>query len=626
MDQTYRVGTDVHVLPSQLPVPGVGTIPINAFVLMSERPGLVDCGLGVDADAFVDALGAVVDPADLEWIWLTHDDADHTGSLRRILDLAPRARLVTHGFSALRQNAEWAVPLDRVMAVAPGDRLDAGDRMLRAVRPPTYDNPMSTGIFDESTATFFAVDSFGAILPTSPSDLDALADDVLVGGMTAWATFDSPWLHLADRDRLARYLDGYRDLGAERVLSSHLPPAIGRIDRLLDFVASIPDAEPFIPPDATAFDTISGRPRRQLGIRDPRRRRLGPATGKQHDVVHVVLRRCGPGAAGSLLVHLDVPARRARDHRGDVVDPEERVGIERAALLVGVDRGPHRLEIVADHQQRASRRDRTEQVVRTPAVGRARDRRVVRGDEVERSALERLERVGVDVAAVDVQSAARGFGGDPVEGRARCRSRSRSIRAPLARPRRRPRPRRRRGPDRRSRRRSRRRGSRWGCRSTAGRRGSAGPSRLRSPTAGPRRAMSSSARLKLIMAPTRLPSAAAAETCWLGSVTLPAAYRPGDRCRAGRVDGLDEVAETGRVRRGRESESGERLGPDPEPRADRHRVRGDAAATGQLDRGDVPVGAGDDAPRPARRRRRPRRPAAARARRVGVDPGRAHDA
>ncbi|MCU1458477.1 MAG: beta-lactamase domain protein [Actinomycetia bacterium] len=257
MDQPYRVGTDVHVLPSQLPVPGVGVIPIHAFVLMSRQPVLIDCGLGIDADAFVDALRSVIDPADLAWIWLTHDDSDHTGSLQRILELAPQARLVTHGLGALRMNTSWAVPLDRVMAVAPGDRLDVGDRMLRATRPPTYDNPMSTGIFDESTSTFFSVDSFGAILPSSPRHLEELSDEELAGGMTAWATFDSPWLHLADPERLSRVLDTVRGMGAERVLSSHLPPAIGRIDALLEIVAAIPDAEPFVAPDEAAFNAIA---------------------------------------------------------------------------------------------------------------------------------------------------------------------------------------------------------------------------------------------------------------------------------------------------------------------------------------------------------------------------------
>ena len=257
MDQPYQVGSDVHVLPTQLVVPGVGMIPVHAFVLLAEQPVLIDCGLGVDEPEFVEALRSVIDPKELEWIWLTHDDSDHTGSLRSVMELAPDARLATHGLGALRMNTWWPVPLDRVHALALGDRLDVGDRTLRALRPPTYDNPMSTAIFDESTSTLFAVDSFGAILSDAIQDLDSVSEEELVGGMVAWATFDSPWLHLSDRSRWARTLEDVRRLGAERILSSHLPPAIGRIDSLLEVMSSIPDAEPFTAPDAAAFDEIA---------------------------------------------------------------------------------------------------------------------------------------------------------------------------------------------------------------------------------------------------------------------------------------------------------------------------------------------------------------------------------
>jgi len=256
MDDPYRVGSDVHVLPSQLIVPGVGSIPIHAFVLLAEQPVLIDCGLGVDGPAFMEALASVIDPAELRWIWLTHDDADHTGSLEAVMRSAPQARLATHGLGALRMNSWWPVPLERVHALTPGDRLDVGDRTLRALRPPTYDNPMSTAVFDESTSTLFSADSFGAILPGPHRDLAELSEDELQRGMEAWATFDSPWLHLTDRDRLATVLDEVRQLGAERVLSSHLPPAIGRVDSLLEVVAGIPDAEPFVAPDAATFDAI----------------------------------------------------------------------------------------------------------------------------------------------------------------------------------------------------------------------------------------------------------------------------------------------------------------------------------------------------------------------------------
>jgi flavorubredoxin len=257
VDQPYRVGADVHVLPSQLVVPGVGSIPINAFVLMSDQPVLVDTGLGVDEEEFIGALRSVIDPADLAWIWLSHDDLDHSGNLRALLDLAPSARLATHGLGALRLNSSWPVPLDRVHALVPGDRLDVGDRLLLALRPPTFDNPMSTGFLDESTGTLFPVDSFGAILGGPYQDLVEVPDEELLGGMTSWATFDSPWLHATDRDQLDRALDEVRGLGAERVVASHLPPTLGGPDRLLDVLATIPDAEPFVAPSADAFAEIA---------------------------------------------------------------------------------------------------------------------------------------------------------------------------------------------------------------------------------------------------------------------------------------------------------------------------------------------------------------------------------
>ena len=73
------------------------------------------------------------------------------------------------------------------------------------------------------------------------------------------------------------------------------------------------------------------------------------------------------------------------------------------------------------------------------------------------------------------------------------------------------------------------RACRWGCRSTSGRRCSGDPSRLRWPTVGcgP---MSSCARLKLMMAPTRLPFAAAGIPAGSG--------RPYCRRHRGRVPGF----------------------------------------------------------------------------------------
>ena len=254
MDTSYQPAPDVHVLPTTLPLPGLGVLPINAYVLHAEEPVLVDTGLAADGDAFIDALTSIIDPAALRWVWLTHDDADHTGNIQRVFDLAPNARLVTHGFAALRMSSWWPVPMERVHAIRVGDRLAVGDRTLRAVAPPLFDNPMSTGILDEATGAMFSVDSFGAILPEPTDDAEQVPADALAGGMRAWAASDSPWAHIVDRRRFSDVLDGVRRLQPTAIYSSHLPAARGTsIERFLSVLESVPDAEPAVAPSHEEF-------------------------------------------------------------------------------------------------------------------------------------------------------------------------------------------------------------------------------------------------------------------------------------------------------------------------------------------------------------------------------------
>lgn len=256
MDAPYQAAPDVHVLPTSLPLPGTGVVlPINAYVLLADEPVLVDAGIGVDSDEFLDALTSIVDLNALRWVWLTHDDADHTGSIQRVLEAAPHARLVTNAFSALRMATWWPVPFDRVHAVRAGDRLPVGDRTLLAVSPPLFDSPLSIGFLDEATGSFFSVDSFGALLPEATEDAAQVPHDALAGGMLAWALADSPWTQLVDRQRFSQVLDGVRRLEPTSIFSSHLPAASGTsLERFLEVLASVPGAEPAVAPNHEEFE------------------------------------------------------------------------------------------------------------------------------------------------------------------------------------------------------------------------------------------------------------------------------------------------------------------------------------------------------------------------------------
>jgi hypothetical protein len=75
--------------------------------------------------------------------------------------------------------------------------------------------------------------------------------------MLGWATSDSPWAHVVDRQRFGQVLDRVRQLQPTRIFSSHLPAASGTsLEEFLKVLQTVPDAEPFMPPDSEQFSQM----------------------------------------------------------------------------------------------------------------------------------------------------------------------------------------------------------------------------------------------------------------------------------------------------------------------------------------------------------------------------------
>jgi hypothetical protein len=258
--RTHRISDDVTVLNDQLEIPGIGFLPINAFVLHAREPVVVDTGLGLPDRDFVQTLRTVMDPAEVRWIWLTHPDRDHTGGLFALLDAAPQARLITTFLGAGIMSTERPLPLDRLYLLNPGEKLDIGDRTLHAFRPPLFDNPATVGFYDDRSRTSFSSDCFGAPLATPELAGAADARDVpaeeLLGRQLLWATIDSPWVHSVDTGRYLQTVNAMQAVDAETILSTHLPPATRTGTRLFDMLALAPGADPFVGPDQLALQAM----------------------------------------------------------------------------------------------------------------------------------------------------------------------------------------------------------------------------------------------------------------------------------------------------------------------------------------------------------------------------------
>lgn len=213
---------DWSVLPSWIPVPGMGALPVNSFLLKGEESMLVDTGVSATGPDFLRELACLIDPADLRWIWLSHMDADHIGNLERVLNAAPRAQIVTNFLGMGKLNLA-GFDIGRVHLLNPGDEMDVSGHRLRPVRPAYYDAPETIGFYDATDGALFAADSFGALFEAPVASLEEVPAASLRDGMQAWSSIDAPWLSETDAAAFGRTLAAIDRLDPAIVLSSHLP-------------------------------------------------------------------------------------------------------------------------------------------------------------------------------------------------------------------------------------------------------------------------------------------------------------------------------------------------------------------------------------------------------------------
>ena len=108
-----------------------------------------------DHRKFLEDVFNLVEPADVKWIYLSHDDVDHTGNLSDGRARMQRSCAVGQCSNA---TATFEFPM-QVRWVNDGESFEAYDRTLRAIRPPVWDSPTTRGLFDQSTGVYWGVDS-----------------------------------------------------------------------------------------------------------------------------------------------------------------------------------------------------------------------------------------------------------------------------------------------------------------------------------------------------------------------------------------------------------------------------------------------------------------------------------
>lgn len=251
------IAPETFLIPNLALAPDGLFLPVNSMVIRGREPVIVDTGAPVHRAAWLEKVFSVVEPEDVRWVFLSHDDGDHTGALFDVLERCPGATLVTNFFSVERLRIEKpALPLDRMRWVEPGGSFDAGDRVLQLFRPPIFDGPTSRGLFDPRTGAMWIVDAFACFTP-GPLDADELPPELLAHCMPALNSAIAPWHAWLDRTVHGRHVDSVQALGARVVASAHGPVLRGaRLDDAFERLRALAGAPAIGTPGQELLDAL----------------------------------------------------------------------------------------------------------------------------------------------------------------------------------------------------------------------------------------------------------------------------------------------------------------------------------------------------------------------------------
>jgi flavorubredoxin len=133
----------------------------NSFLIRGEQTALVDTSHEKFRQLFLDTLKGLINPAEINYLIISHTEPDHSGLVKDVLQLAPDVTVV--GSKVAIQFLENFVhtPFKRQI-VKNGDRLDLGNgHELEFVIAPNLHWPDTIFSFDHKTQTLFTCDAFG---------------------------------------------------------------------------------------------------------------------------------------------------------------------------------------------------------------------------------------------------------------------------------------------------------------------------------------------------------------------------------------------------------------------------------------------------------------------------------
>jgi NADH oxidase (H2O-forming) len=133
----------------------------NSYFIDADKKAVIDTAKVTYAADYLEKIRAVTEPSEIEYIILNHTEPDHSGCVKHLLELAPKAKVCGSRQAINYMNEMLDIPFESMM-LKDGDTIDLGNKTLTFISAPNLHWPDTIYTYLEEDKILFTCDSFGA--------------------------------------------------------------------------------------------------------------------------------------------------------------------------------------------------------------------------------------------------------------------------------------------------------------------------------------------------------------------------------------------------------------------------------------------------------------------------------
>ncbi|MEN3185810.1 MAG: FprA family A-type flavoprotein [Atribacterota bacterium] len=135
-------------------------VSYNSYLVMDEKKAIVDLAKSLKVDEYLRRVEESLEISQIDYIILNHLEPDHTGILKVLWKMAPRATLLCSPQAKMMVSAFYGIT-DRIRVVKDGEEIPLGEKTLKFFLTPMVHWPETMMTYEKSSQVLFSCDAFG---------------------------------------------------------------------------------------------------------------------------------------------------------------------------------------------------------------------------------------------------------------------------------------------------------------------------------------------------------------------------------------------------------------------------------------------------------------------------------